>query len=112
MHELSLANSVFDLIDQECNRIKKWDLKEVEIEIGELAGVEQETFRFCLESIKKKSRFPEVTFIFIDTPAKASCFNCGEVFLAHHRFPQCPQCQSAQVGLINGLEFKVKSLIF
>lgn len=112
MHELSLANSVFDLIENECSRIGRWNLKEVQIEIGELAGVELESFKFCLENIKRESRYETMQFVYINVPCKAFCMMCGNNFEAHHRYPQCPICGSSQVAITHGLEFKVKSLVF
>ena len=53
MHELSIAQSIVQLSEQQAREHHSLQIEEVELEIGRLAGVELQTLEFAMESAVK-----------------------------------------------------------
>ena len=53
MHELSIAQSIVQLSEQQAREHHSSQIEEVELEIGRLAGVELQTLEFAMESAVK-----------------------------------------------------------
>ncbi len=112
MHELSLAMSVMDIAARECAKHSGAALSAIEIEVGELAGVEHETFRSALESVIRRSATPGAVAEMSIIPAEARCMECDTVFRPEGLFPQCPACGSSACRITAGTEFRVTALRF
>jgi Zn finger protein HypA/HybF involved in hydrogenase expression len=55
MHEMGIACSVLDAVHQELRRYPGQRALRVGLRIGEFAGVDGESLRFCFEAIVKRS---------------------------------------------------------
>ena len=110
MHELSLAMSVAGIASRELAKQPGGRLRAVRVRVGELAGVEIDTFRTALETVFAAD-FPAGVRTELEiTGGRAECIDCGHVFAARGRFPSCPQCDSAACMLVGGTELTVSSL--
>lgn len=112
MHELSLAMSVMDIAGRESAKHPGSVLTAIEIEVGEMAGVEHATFRAALESVIRQSATPEAAAEINILPANARCMDCDTAFHPDGLFPQCPACGSSACGITGGTEFRVTALRF
>lgn len=109
MHELSLAMSVAEIIETEMRRRPGSRLKSVEIEVGDLSGVEPVTFETAMNSVLASSGYAGAVCRLIHVAGRASCLDCGEDFAATGRWPSCPRCSSARCIVTGGTEFRVVS---
>jgi hydrogenase nickel incorporation protein HypA/HybF len=55
MHEMGIASSILDAVRKELQRYPGYRAAKVEVRIGEFAGVDSESLRFCFDSIVKAS---------------------------------------------------------
>jgi Zn finger protein HypA/HybF involved in hydrogenase expression len=55
MHEMGIATSVFEAVDKELHSYPGERISKVGLQIGEYAGVDPESLRFCFEVIAKSS---------------------------------------------------------
>ncbi len=57
MHEMGIASSVLEAVHQETHRTPGCRATKVGLRIGEYAGVDQESLRFCFEVLAKEMNF-------------------------------------------------------
>jgi hypothetical protein len=53
MHEMGIACSVIEAVQKELLRYPAWRVLKVSVRIGQFAGVDAESLRFCLDAIVK-----------------------------------------------------------
>ena len=58
MHELGLANSILDLVQQYVPEARAPQLTRVHVRIGEFAGVLPESLSFCFSAIVQRHALP------------------------------------------------------
>jgi hypothetical protein len=57
MHEMGVANSILEAVQRELDRFPGCRATKVAIRIGEYAGVDPESLRFCFEALVKGTDF-------------------------------------------------------
>ena len=55
MHEMGIASSILDAVQRELLRYPGYRAAKVDVRIGEFAGVDGESLRFCFDAIVKGS---------------------------------------------------------
>lgn len=111
MHELSIAQSIVQLAEQQARKHQASEIEELELEIGSLAGVELQTLMFALESSVKGTMLERARIVRHDIAGEARCGDCEAVFPVETLFSPCPQCGSYYVKIVRGKELKVKSIV-
>lgn len=110
MHEMSLAEGVLQLIEDQAARQGFTRVVSVRLEIGQLAGVEVEAMRFCFDAVTRDSVAQGAALI-IDEPAgRAWCLPCGHSVALPERGSACPDCGGWQLQPTGGTELRVKEL--
>lgn len=110
MHEMSLADGVFQLIEDSAKANGFLRVKTVWLEVGELAGVEVEAMRFCFDSVVKGTLADGARLEIIITQGEGHCFGCGKTVPIRLRHDPCPLCGGYPVEPTGGLEMRVKEL--
>jgi len=111
MHELSIAEQILDIANDYAGREGITSVREIELEIGSLSGIEIDALTFALDVVTKNTVLHEAKVTIIDVPARARCEACGEEFLLEDYFSPCTACGAFQSETIQGQELRVKSLI-
>lgn len=111
MHELSIAQSIVELAEQEARNHNSGSVEELELEIGALAGIDWSTLEFALESAVKGSLLEEARIIRIRIAGEGRCSNCENLFSVENLFSPCPVCGSYAVKIIKGKELRIKSIL-
>jgi hydrogenase nickel incorporation protein HypA/HybF len=57
MHEMGVANSILEAVHQELDRYPGHRATKVAVRIGEFAGVDPESLKFCFEASVKSTEF-------------------------------------------------------
>lgn len=108
MHELSIAMSIADLVRE---AIAGEIPEEIELEIGELAGIEIDSLLFSLDAVLKHD-FPGDIRVTVNRIAPLSaCTVCGAEFVPENIYSPCPCCQSHRVTFKQGRELRLKSVV-
>jgi hydrogenase nickel incorporation protein HypA/HybF len=111
MHEMSIALSIIDIVKDYAEKENAKEVKEIELEVGTLSGIEFEALEFAL-TVSLKNTLIENSKININKiQAKSVCLDCENEFDALHLFDNCPKCSSNNTKLIKGKELQVKSLL-
>lgn len=111
MHEFSIAMNIVDIATDYARKENVSVVKEIEIEVGELAGVVMDALEFCLEAAVKESILEGARMNIISIPAKARCNSCSHEFRIHDLYSLCPKCNSPAPEIMEGTQLRVKSLL-
>ncbi len=111
MHELSLAYEVIELAKREVFKNQVTTIFEMEIEVGDLSGVEAVAFLSALEMIAKSTLLEHTLFHIIRQPATGRCSTCNLEFEMKERMATCPSCHSFPYEISGGQEFRVTSIV-
>lgn len=110
MHELSLALEVIELVKREAVKNNVSTIQELQIEVGDLSGVEADAFQSALEMLVRDTILDNAVIEMIRTPGKGRCHSCNSEFVMTHRLDTCPQCRSFPSEISGGKEFRVVSM--
>ena len=111
MHELSLAYEVIELAKREVVKNKVTTIFEMEIEVGDLSGVEADAFLSALEMIQKSTLLEHTLFRINRQPGKGRCRICDLEFEMKERMATCPTCHRFPSEISGGQEFRVTSIL-
>jgi len=110
MHELSIVMGIIDIAKREVEKAKASNVIKIELDIGELAGIEMESLDFAWEMAVKDTVLEKAERQINYIEAKAKCMDCGHLFNIHALFESCPKCNSYFKDVFQGKELRVKSL--
>ena len=109
MHEMSIAQSVLDIILQESQNHKVNRVLSVAVKVGELSAVETESLRFCFDFLTKGTLAEGARLEIERIQVTCRCRECGSSFTVQELIFACPACRSPQVEMLSGRELSVAS---
>lgn len=110
MHEMALAESVLQIVEDAARAQGFSRVRVVRLEIGQLAAVEPEALRFCFDAVVRDS-LAEGARLEIDTvPGAGWCLGCSAAVALPALHEPCPRCGAYQVRPTAGSEMRVKDL--
>lgn len=110
MHELSIAQSIYETVLQEMERRKLPAISAVGVRVGALSGVLADALQFSFEAIIIDSPLAGCEFAIEELPVRGSCRNCGKAFVVKDFRFCCPSCQSGQIEVTQGYELEIAYL--
>ena len=110
MHEMSLAESVLQIIQDSAQTQNFQRVRRVTLEIGQLSCVEPEAMRFCFDAVTSGSIAEGARLEIIETPGQGHCAACGKTVALQEQYVLCPECGSANLRIVGGNEMRVKDL--
>jgi len=110
MHEMSLAEGIIQIIEDNARRSDATAVKAVWLEIGRLSSVEPEALRFCFDVVVKDTLADGARLEIIDVPGSAWCMQCSQTVAVEARYDPCPVCGGFQLQVTGGTEMRVKEL--
>lgn len=110
MHEMSLAESVREIVEETARANGARRVAAVRLEIGKLAQVEIEAMRFAFEVVRRGSLAEDARLDIVETDGTAWCLRCSEAVVITQRGDPCPQCQSFQLQVTGGDRMRVMDI--
>ena len=110
MHEMSLAESVLQLLEDQAVSGEFVRVRQVWLRIGELAAVEVEALRFCLDVVMAQTLAQDAQFHIDVEPGRGLCQVCGQTVMLHARYEACPACGAYQVTVTGGDAMRVSEV--
>jgi hydrogenase nickel incorporation protein HypA/HybF len=108
MHELSIAQSIVDLLDDYIVRYGAAQVKSVHVLIGEAHSVAVEALTFSFEMLANLDPMLAGAQLLVDIePHRARCHTCELDFPIIGFVVQCPLCQKWNARVISGTAFQV-----
>ena len=108
MHEMTLAESVLQIIEHAARREGLRCVRAVWLEIGQLSSVEPEAMRFCFDAVTRDSIAAGARLEIAVTAGAAWCIACAEQVALAELGAACPRCGGYQLRVTEGAEMRVK----
>lgn len=104
MHELSLTQSILDIIEDYARKYSFRKLNSLKLSFGRLSSIDPNSLEFAFEVISKGTVAEGAVLEFEIRPIVISCFSCAmdseiEVFSS-----VCPLCHGKEVMIVGGNE--------
>jgi hydrogenase nickel incorporation protein HypA/HybF len=109
MHEMSIAQSVLDIILQESRNHQISRVFSVALKVGELSAVETESLRFCFDLVARGTPIEGARLEIERVQVTCRCRDCGSDFTLKELVFSCPNCGGAGVEMLTGRELSVES---
>ncbi len=110
MHELSLAESLLQLIEEAAIKQNFTRVKTVWLELGQLTCVEQESLRFYFDVITQDSIAQQAKLEFIAILGHGVCDHCHRSMFIASNHTICSHCGSYALTITQGEEMRIKEL--
>ena len=110
MHELSLAMTILDVAAEEVIKNNAGIVREIQLEVGTLSGVDAEALKFALLFAAKSTVLEGASVIIIPAEGLGRCFRCDHSFNMTEIWTLCPVCHMPAGKIIQGEELKFLSL--
>ncbi len=110
MHELSIAQSLLEIIVDESKRHGLERISKVRLQIGKLAAVVPESLTFCFELVSRDTVASGAVIEIESVGITARCEKCDFSFEVQDRIFLCPRCGEPALELLGGRELSVVSI--
>ena len=110
MHELSIAQSIMQIVLSEAEKTSARKVVKVTILVGELAGVLPDSLTFCFNLLAKSTIAENASLVIETIPIKGYCPQCRSEFLIADVSYRCNACGNRRIELISGRELQVGKL--
>ena len=110
MHEVSLAESMLELIQERAETEGFSKVITVWLEVGMLSCVEADAMSFCFESVVANSIASDANLEIISVAGLGKCNECHKCSPIKHLFDPCCHCGSFGLDIVQGKAVKIKSL--
>jgi hydrogenase nickel incorporation protein HypA/HybF len=111
MHELSIALSILDVVEEEAQRHGEARVAAVYLKLGPLSGVVKESLLAAFELACEGTPLQACQLLIEEVPIVVNCPACGverSVASMQHMF--CPVCATATPDVIKGRELEVTAM--
>lgn len=110
MHEFSITMNILNIVEENAKKLNAKIVHEIEIDIGELSGVDYDALEFAIQHTKKNELLENAKLVINRIPAKARCKSCNHEFYITDFYTACPKCNKFDHNIFEGKELKVKAI--
>lgn len=110
MHELSVVMGIVKIAEQEALKGGAIKIERIELEIGNLAGIDFQALDFVWDSAVQGTMLERAEREIIQIEGKATCSDCDHEFEIEKYYDPCPNCNSFLKIIQQGKELRIKAL--
>ena len=110
MHEMSLCESILQILETEAVKQNFNVVRKVRLEIGALSHVEPESMTFCFSAVTHGTIAHDAKLEILRPPGEAWCLDCEAKVTIAERFDPCPLCGGHKLQVVGGEELSIKDL--
>ena len=107
MHELSLAQSIIDLIHQHVAEPERERVTSIRMKVGAMAGVVKESLTFSFTALTTGSPLEKAQLKIESIPYRIQCRICGAMSENEWGSISCAECASIETTVVSGTELQV-----
>ena len=107
MHEMSIAQSLLDVVKEEMRKNNATVLKSVLVHIGQLSAIVPESLSFCFEVMTSGTELEGAKLNMQVIPLIGNCRKCGQEFEIKDYAFECPSCRSTDIEILSGQELSI-----
>ena len=110
MHELSITQSMLDLVLKQAEEAGAKEVRRINLVIGAMTGVVEECVQFYFKFLGQGTIAEGAVLAFTKVPTAARCQSCGKHFEVEEFAWACPHCGGNNLELTAGKELFVESI--
>ncbi len=111
MHELSIAISILDSVEEEMNERGCGPIEAIHVRIGMISGVVPEALQSAYELAAAQTSLPRSRLVIEQIPVVIYCATCKcERQAASPEWFCCPECRTVSTQLVSGRELEISAL--
>lgn len=108
MHEMSVAESMLDLIADALGG--RAEIESVSLTLGPLAGINAASLKFCFTEVARQLSFGSPKLLINHVPANAECGDCYQPYDLYKPHDLCPYCNSMARSVTGGDDFTIDTV--
>ena len=110
MHEMSLCESIVQIIEEQA-RVQNFErVRRVVLRVGELAAVDPQALRFCFGAVAAGGVARDAQLDIRNIPGVVWCMDCAAQVRVSRRHEACPGCGGHQTVLQGGDDLRIQEL--
>ena len=110
MHELSIAQSLIELVSDHAAREGASRVRAVHLRLGELSGFRRALY-FCFDAVSRGTPCEGAELAIEDVPLTVHCAGCDAVKTPRARYNfRCPTCGMPTPKVVTGREMQVTAI--
>lgn len=110
MHEMSLVQGIFQIIEQTLTEHQVSRVTKVRLQVGTLTNAVPDSLQMCFDALTKGTKVEGAELEIVPVPLRIECKACGQIREIEDPIFLCPDCNSPGVKILSGRELKVESL--
>lgn len=110
MHEMSIAQSIVDIVNEEMTRHGVTEIKAINIAVGKMSAVVPEHLNMCFTILTDKTELAGVALNVREVPLKYVCHECSMETESETMIFNCPDCGVDEPEMIQGRELTVENI--
>ncbi len=110
MHEMSIAESLVELIEEEARSQGFSQVKQIRVKLGALGHVEPHALAFCFDAISHGTVAQGACLELETVAGEGWCSGCDRTVPISARYALCPACGQSHVRMTAGDELRLTEL--
>jgi hydrogenase nickel incorporation protein HypA/HybF len=110
MHELGIAQSILDIVQQYVPQGQEHAVRAVKVRIGEMAGVVADSLEFCFTALTHDTPLESARLEILRVPLQGQCGDCTNIFHIENAAFLCPACGGLNIHLVSGRELDIAEI--
>lgn len=107
MHEMSIAQSLIEIIKEEMLKHKAKGLRSVRLHVGQMASIVPDALSFCFEVITAGTELQGARLVMDVIPLRGICRACNKDFdILDYAF-LCPLCGGTEIDTLGGQDLSI-----
>lgn len=107
MHELSIANSIVEILQQNVPESDLKNVKTVRLKVGAMSGVVPECLDFLFTAAAEQSPLRCTKLAIQRIPFTIECSSCQKISENAKGLVICPACGSVKTQILSGTELEI-----
>ena len=107
MHELSVTQSMFEIVMQYAEEAKAKKITQINLVIGDMTGIVADCVQFYMDFMSKGTIAEGAKVAVTPVPSQAKCRNCQRTFKVKQYEWTCPHCGEVSLEITGGKELFV-----
>ena len=107
MHEMSIAQSLIEVVKEEMLKHDAKSLRSVRLNIGQMSAIVPDSLSFCFNVIITGTQFEGARLIMDIIPLRGTCHRCKSEFEIKDYAFVCPSCDSSEIETIAGQDLTI-----
>jgi hydrogenase nickel incorporation protein HypA/HybF len=110
MHELSIAQSIVDIVRDNVGPGDLDRVRSIQVRIGTMAGVVTDSLVFCFSAVAVEAGLTGASLAIESVPLVVRCRTCGTTAGIEPYLFRCGSCDGTELTVVSGREMMVSEV--